>query len=122
MRFSRWVFAGAGIWGLMVVPPLFFLFDTVGRQDPPAITHPEFYYGFAGVAVAWQLGFLVIASDPARYRLMMLPAIVEKLSWGVTLAVLYAQGRVSASALPFGAVDLLLGVLFAAAFFKTDAR
>jgi hypothetical protein len=121
MKLSRWVFASAGIWGLAVVPPLFFLFDTIGRQDPPAITQPEFYYGFACVTVAWQLAFLVIASNPARYRLLMLPAIVEKVAWVGTLIVLHAQHRVSSSAIPFGAVDLLFGVLFAVAFFKTPA-
>ena len=66
MTFAKRVFMAAGIWGLLVVPPLFFLYDTVGRQNPPAITHPEYYYGFAAITTAWQLAFLVIASDPIR--------------------------------------------------------
>jgi hypothetical protein len=85
------VFAIAGICGLLVVPPLYFLFDMIGRQTPPPITHTEFYYGFAAVTLAWQLAFLVIASDPARFRLLMFPAIVEKLRYAASLLVLYAQ-------------------------------
>lgn len=120
MTFSKWVFASAGVWGVLVVPPLYFLYDTVGRMNPPAVTHPEFYYGFIAVTLAWQLAFFVIASDPVRFRLLMLPAICEKMFYVVTLVVLTVQGHIAPSQLPFGAVDLLLGVLFTAAFLKTS--
>ncbi len=119
MKFAKRVFIGAGIWGLLSVPPLFFLYDMVGRQNPPAITHPEYYYGFAAITMAWQLAFLVIASDPMRFRPLMPVAVVEKAGWVGTVGVLYAQSRVAASAIPFAAVDLLLGVLFTMAFVKT---
>lgn len=121
MTFSKWVFVGAGVWGLLVVPPLYFLYNTVGRMNPPAITHPEFYYGFIAVTLAWQLAFFVIASDPVRFRLLMLPAICEKMFYVVTLVTLSIQGRIAASQLPFGAVDFLLGALFLAAFLKTKS-
>jgi hypothetical protein len=122
MKFAKRVFTGAGIWGLLVVPPLFFLYDTVGRLNPPSITHPEYYYGFAAITTTWQLVFLVIASDPLRYRPLFPVAILEKLGWVITVTVLYAQGRVAANALPLGAADMLLGILFAIAFVKTAAR
>jgi hypothetical protein len=122
MKFAKRVFIGAGIWGLLVVPPLFFLYDTVGRLNPPAISHPEYYYGFAAITSAWQVAFLVIASDPVRYRPLMPVAILEKLGWVVTVTALYAQGRVAANALPLGAADMLLGSLFAIAFVKTAAQ
>jgi hypothetical protein len=119
IKFAKQVFRIAAIWGLLVVLPLFFLFDTVGRQAPPAITHPEFYYGFAAVTSTWQLAFLLIASDPERFRPLMPVAVVEKAGWLVTLAVLFAQDRVGPSVIPFGAVDMLLGVLFAVSFVTT---
>jgi len=37
----------------------------IGEQDPPPITHPEFFYGFVGVAVAWQMLFLLMSRDSA---------------------------------------------------------
>jgi hypothetical protein len=118
-RFARLVFAAAGIWGLAILTPLYFLFDYVGRQSPPPITHPDFYYGFVAVALVWQVAFLLIARDPARFRPLMLLAMLEKFGYVATLAVLYAGGRLSpvqaAPAIP----DLMLGVLFVAAFMRT---
>jgi hypothetical protein len=47
MKFAKIVFWIAGGWGVLVLAPLYFMFDTIGRQDPPVITHPQFFYGFA---------------------------------------------------------------------------
>jgi len=121
MKFAKIVFWIAGIWGVLVLTPLYFLFDVIGRQDPPAITHPGFYYGFISVGLAWQVAFLVIAQDPLRFRLFMIPAVIEKFGYGATLFVLYWQHRLHPSDLVFGGVDVLLGVLFLLAFFGTSA-
>ena len=88
MRFAKGVFWVAGIWGLLVITPLYFMFELIGRKDPPAITHPGFYYGFVGTALAWQIAFLVIAWDPVRLRPMMIMSIVEKFSYGITVTTL----------------------------------
>ena len=80
MKLARITFLIAGIYGLIVLTPLYFLEGTIARQTPPPITHVEFFYGFIGAALAWQVVFLLIARDPARYRLMMLPSILEKIS------------------------------------------
>ena len=77
MRFAKRVFVIAGIWGLAIVPAMFFVRADFERQNPPAITHAEFYYGFAAVTTVWQLAFLIIASDPLRFRPFMLAAIGE---------------------------------------------
>ena len=119
MKFAQRVFATAGVWGLLVLSPLYFLFHEISRKNPPAITHPEFFYGFVSVALAWQVAFLVIASDPIRYRLLMVPAVLEKLGYVATVLVLLAQGRLPASSLVFAGTDFLLGVLFVVSFFKT---
>ena len=118
MKFARIVFWFAGVWGFLVLIPLYFLYDAVGTQTPPPLTHPGFYYGFAGVGLAWQLAFLVIGSDPARYRPMMVPAIAEKVLYGLTLIVLYLQGRIGPKEM-FGLLDLVLGLLFVVAYWKT---
>ena len=64
MTGARRLFLIAGIYGLAVILPQYFLEARVGRDYPPAITHPEYFYGFLGVAAAWQVAFLVIATDP----------------------------------------------------------
>ena len=119
MKFAKIVFWIAGIWGVLVITPLFFIFDSIGRQDPPAITHPLFYYGFASVGLAWQFAFFVIAADPVRLRLMMLPSMLEKFGYAAAACALYLQGRLHPADLVFGGVDLLFGLLFAVAFVKT---
>jgi uncharacterized NAD-dependent epimerase/dehydratase family protein len=102
MKFARRVFLVAGIYGLLVLTPLYFLEGMIGREAPPAITHPEYFYGFIGVGLAWQVLFLLLAHDPVRYRLMMLPAILEKVSYGMALVALLAQGRVPLSVFAIG--------------------
>lgn len=119
MKFARIVFWIAAIWGVLLLAPLYFIFDLIGRQDPPPITHPAFYYGFAGAGLAWQLAFIVIARDPLRFRAMMIPSIVEKFSYGLALTALFLQHRLHSQDFAFGAIDLLSGLLFVAAFLKT---
>jgi hypothetical protein len=119
LKFAKVVFTVAGIWGILVTLPLYFMYDYIGRQSPPAVNHPEFYYGFAGVTLTWQLVFLLIARNPARYRVMIIPAILEKFSYVIANLVLFANQRMSASqALP-STSDLILALLFIAAFIKT---
>lgn len=119
MKFARIVFWVAGIWGFLIITPLYFLFDMIGRQDPPPITHPAFYYGFAGVALVWQLTFILIARDPIRLRPIMVPAILEKLVWSVPVILLVSQKRMRSSDLLFAAIDLSLGALFLVAYLRT---
>jgi hypothetical protein len=119
MKFAKILFWIAAVWGILILTPLYFMFDMIGRQDPPPITHPAFYYGFVGTGLAWQFAFLVIARDPVRFRPMMLPSIFEKFSYGIALTTLYLQHRLHPSDLVFGVVDLLFGLLFLVAFVRT---
>lgn len=96
-RFAKWVFLIAGIYGVLVVLPQYSLEARIARDSPPAITHPEYFYGFIGVALAWQVAFLLISRDVQRYRLMMLPAILEKVTFGAAAILLYVNGRVAGS-------------------------
>ena len=119
IRFSRFVFRLAAFVGLVEIVPLYFSEGVINRMQPPAITHPEFYYGFVGVALAWQFAFLIIAQDPVRYRPIMLPSILEKLGFGGACVVLFALQRLSPSMLAGGIVDLIFAALFAYAYVKT---
>src|ERR1700747_2240041 len=122
MKFAKVVFWVAGIWGLVVITPLYFIFDLIGKQDPPAITHPGFYYGFVGRALAWRMVFLVMGRDPIRLRRMMIPSVVEKFTYCTAVVVLVMQGRTNQKDLVFAATDLMLGALFVAAFVVTGSE
>ena len=119
MRFARIVFLIAGIWGVLVITPLYFMFGLIGRKDPPPITHPGFFYGFAGVGLAWQIAFLTIAKNPARLRPIMIPSVIEKFTYGIAMLMLFSQTRVHGSDMVFAGVDMLLGILFIIAYLKT---
>jgi|SRR5579862_1810372 len=119
MRFARAVYLVAGIYGLIAVAPGYFLEARIGRDQPPAITHPEYFYGFLGVTIAWQILFLVLASDPVRYRAMILPSIVEKAGFGIPAIILFLQQRIPAVVLLLGSVDWILAALFVAAYVTT---
>jgi hypothetical protein len=122
MSFAKTVFWIAGIWGVLVLSPLYLMFDVIGRNDPPPITHPGFFYGFAGAGLAWQIAFFFIAKDPERHRPLMIPSVLEKFSYGTAVVVLVLQGRMHRSDLVFAGADLLLGFLFVVAYVKTRPR
>jgi hypothetical protein len=119
MRFARLVFLIAGIYGLIVMLPQYSLETRIGIDTPPPITHPEFFYGFIGVTVAWQIVFLIISKDPVRYRPMMIAAVLEKVVFVVPAIILFLQNRMAPFVLAPAGADLVLGVLFVIAFLKT---
>ncbi len=119
MKFARIVFWTAGVWGVLVLTPLYFIYDFVGRQDPPPLNHPQFYYGFVGVGLAWQFAFMVIGSDPVRFRPMMIPALIEKFGYVLTLSVLAVMGKLAPPQFMIAVPDALLGIFFIMAFVKT---
>ena len=120
-RFARRVYTIAGIYGLIVMFPQYFLEDRIGRDNPPPITHPEHFYGFIGIVIVWQIAFLVIARDPARYRPLMPVTVLEKLAFAVPVILLHLDGRVAAAVIPFAVIDLVLGTLFFIAWRRTGA-
>ena len=122
MTFPRVVFLAAGVWGLVVLPPLYFLIDVTGRHYAAPVDYPHFFYGFLSVALAWQFAFLVIGSNPARFRPLMIPAMLEKFGHVAGVAVLYGQGRLPVADATAAVPDALLGLLFVAAFAMTPSR
>ena len=108
MKFAKIVFSIAGALGILAMVPMYLA--------PGSYR----YYGSLGGLVAWQFAFFMIATDPKRYRLMMIPALMEKLLWVLTLIALYIQGRITSGEVAGGTIPHgLLGLLFVVAFFKT---
>jgi len=118
MKLASWIFVVAGIYGIAALLPMYFQEASVALTQPPAITHAEYYYGFIGVALAWQVLFFQLARDPLRFRPMMIPATLEKLGFGVAALVLYAQHRLSPLMLLAGCIDLFFAALFALAYVR----
>ena len=119
MRFATITFRVAGVWGIIILIPLYFLFDQPSAVYTTTISYPFAYYAFLSVAMAWQVAFLIIASDPVRYRPLMIPAMLEKFGHVGTGAVLYLQGQIPAPEFRTVLPDLILGALFVMAYRRT---
>ena len=113
MKIAKWIFLIAGIFGLLSTIPLVFAENMMG------VKQPEFYYGFVFLDICWQILYLVVSSDPIRYRPMMIPAFLAKGSGTVALTWLYLIGRVSSQWIAIGAVDGIFAILFLVAFLAT---
>lgn len=121
MTFAKRVFLGAGIYGLVCMSPMYFgelAFNAAGQP----LTHPESYYGFVGITLVFQLVFLVISRDPARYRPLMIVGVFEKLSFALAVWPLFLMGRSPAVVAGFGTIDLMLAVLFVISYLKTKPQ
>jgi hypothetical protein len=116
VRFARWVFRIAGLYGIVVVAPMLFF----ERQIAPGITHPVFFYAWVSVDLVWQILFLVLSTDPIRYRPMMLVSVLEKATAVIAIPWLYVLGRIGSLWLGVASVDLVFGGLFIAAYRGTD--
>ena len=121
MRFVRLVFRVAGIYGVLLVAPLYFLEAKIGRDYPPELNHPEYFYGFVATCLAWQFMYLLISTDPVRYRTPMLLGAFGKLSFFISTLVLYFQGRVPGNMTALSSVDVIFVVLFVIAWLRTPS-
>ena len=72
--------------------------------------------------MAWQVAFLVIGSNPARFRALMIPSILEKVGYVITAAVLYSKARISAIDAQTAVPDFLLAILFTVAWVRSVPR
>lgn len=118
MKAARLIFGLAGIYGLIVLLPLYL----AEPRLVPAPSRPEDYYGFLGAASVMQLVYLAIARDPARLRPVMPFGVLSKLSFFVPVAILWGQGRTPAATFAFAGVDALLAAAFLCAWVATRER
>ena len=115
MGFAQWVFRVAGIYGILVVAPMFFLEP---RLAPGAI-HPVFFYGWVSLNLMWQVLFLVVSTDLIRYRPVVVVSVVEKAAAVIVIPWLYLAGRVNGIWLGAAVADLVFAALFIASYLVT---
>lgn len=113
MKFAHWVFRIAAIYGILVL--------TLGLALPPSsLNRPEFYYGFYGVTIAWQIVYFLISRDPVRFRPVMLVGVFAKGSFlSACVALFYTNRLVELGPLYGGIIDGILAVFFVIAYMRT---
>ena len=114
MRFARWSFAIAGIYGLVATLSLYF--------GPALSAGTQWLYGFAGAAAATQLAYLLIATDPVRYRMVIPVGIASKLSFAIPMTILFLRGDSPMTSFAFALIDYALALLFAITFVRLARR
>jgi len=118
MKLARWVFLVAGVVGLLPVVQMIygalingetFLLDfaNMGLFFYVAV----FQYGL------WQVLFIILATDPVRYRPMMIVAIFVEVTAALNPAWLYLYGFIFW--IPVVFVNLAMAILFLVAFWFT---
>ncbi len=118
MKFAKYTFWAIGIYGMVVVFPMYFFEGQIGADYPPAITHPEYYYGFIGAVLTWHLAFFLIGSNPQKYQMLILPAALGKFVYSLEATVLFFNGRVPNLMIVFAIIDAIFGLFFVLAYLQ----
>ena len=91
MSFARLAYVLAGLWGIVVIPLGYASYLTGSDPSLAQIARPEIVHGFFLVALPWQLLFLVISRDPARYTIIMPVTVLEKLPFAAVTLAMFAK-------------------------------
>lgn len=118
MQFAKWVFRIAGIYGVLLIAPMYLLEPVFNAQGQP-LTHPEHFYGFVGITLAFQLVFLVMSRDVARFRPLIPVCVFEKVVFPAAIWPLYLLGRTPGIVTFFSSIDIMWAVLFTLSWFRT---
>ena len=116
VRAARCLFGIAGLYGLVA---------TLALYARPLDAQSLWLWAFAGAAAATQLLYVLIATDPPRFRPAIPVGIASKLSFALPVLWLSAHGAAGRGTLIAAGIDLALAAAFAAAFLmlaRTDRR
>lgn len=115
--FAKWTFGLAAAYGLITLVPSY---GGLAQVSPGASPDAAlFFYAFLSLAIAFQVLFGIIATNVRRYRMAMIPAMLDKLAFGIPVLLMRDISEAAHFFVPFGLIDLLLFVLFVAAFIAT---
>lgn len=115
---ARWTYRIAAVYGTVVLSPLYFAAPSMAAAGHP-VTQPEFFFGFIGAALCFQILYWLIGGDPERYRALMPLSCVAKLSFAMPCAILFAAGRLEPLTFGLSQVDTVLAIGFAYAWVAT---
>ena len=112
--YDRILFGGAAAWNL--IGGLTLLINPESQLSRLAITDQRAIWvvrSLASSALAWGLGYLLIAVDSERFRQFIWLGLISKTLFALISAWGVAEGAITGNAILPGAVDLVLALLFA---------
>jgi len=123
VKAARIIFGLAAAWGFIALTPGLFGEVSFSIAMPPAITHPEFYYGFYGLAMVFQLIFVLIAIDPKQNKHLIPIAILEKLAFFLPCMWLFSERRMAVGGPFYGAIiDGIWAIIFVAVWWMLHRK
>lgn len=121
MKLGRWVFAGAGVYGLLLAIP--FSFQAIVSSEgvlPNGSGAGMFLLASILQHIVWQIGYLIISRDPVRYRLFMIPAILSMTIGALGSVWVYAYGITIG--IPLAFINVLFALLFIFVYWRLGWR
>jgi hypothetical protein len=123
MKTARLIYGMAAGYGFLVLTTGLLAEALPGQTSSAVGNKPEFYYGFFATALVWQAVFALIATNPARYRPLMIISIFEKAAFFVPALLLWSAGRLPLGGTFYGAmIDGGLIPLFLLAWWKSRPK
>ena len=112
MKFAKWVLIVGGIFGLLAIIPLYF----IENQIAPGLNYPEFYYGFIGINILWQILYIYISTNLSRFRPIILFAFFVKILGVISISWLILTERTETWWYGIIISDLILAIMFVTAY------
>ena|SRR5215469_17243985 len=116
------IFRVAAVLDILALTPILFFPNRIGNPVPRPLTEPEYFHGFLALSLLFALLNLVIATDPIRYRPVMLISILQKFVYPMAIFGLLSTHRVPATKSFYAGTEFLFGLLFILALVRTPKR
>ena len=116
---AKLIFRVAAVWAILALTPILFFPNRIGNPVPRPLTEPEYFHGFLALSLLFALLYLVIATNPIRYRPVMWIGILQKFVYPLAIFGLLSTHRAPPTKSFYAGVEFLFGLLFILALIKT---
>jgi hypothetical protein len=120
-KIARNIFRISGAYGILILAPQLFR-ESAFSASGAALDHPEFFYGFFLVSLAFQMIIIIISTDPLTYRPMMLAGFIEKGGHFSSCIFLFFRHRLATDMLIASSPDGLMLCLFIYCYIITSKQ
>ncbi|MGA9533209.1 MAG: hypothetical protein WBR18_10880 [Anaerolineales bacterium] len=110
MKIARWAFLGAGVFGLILAAPVSYSLFASPEEVLPSGSAVLLFSTLLFQYLCWQLLYILISRDPAKHRIMMIPAFLALIANSFYSLWWYGSG------FPLGSLILVVQVIIACTF------